>query len=264
MISFLFHDVIANGEWAASGFGGNTARRYKLDSKAFEAHLAAIGSALGGQVPQAAVTNQLPPQPGTVALTFDDGGVSAHTTIADQLERRGWRGMFFITTDFTGQPGFLSREQIQDLHRRGHAIGSHSCSHPPLFARQSYAELLQEWSGSRRALEDILGSQVSLASVPGGLYARNVAAAAAECGITALFTSEAVSNHWMVDGCTVFGRYNIQRGTRPAWVAGLAAGERVPRAVEYCRWVARKSLQQVGGPYYHRLRQSILGGSHHP
>ena len=68
--------------------------------------------------------------PSSWLITFDDGGVSALQTTADLLEKYGWRGVFFVTTDRIGTPTFLNADHVRELHRRGHVIGSHSCSHP--------------------------------------------------------------------------------------------------------------------------------------
>src|SRR5690348_12355624 len=132
--SLCYHDVIAGSAFNASGFPGAESASYKLDTVAFQRHLEAIEDEV--------MAHRHARRPGTVLdllggsqrqrgclLTFDDGGSSALTTIAPMLEDFGWRGHFFITTDYIGAPGFLTREQIVELHRRGHVIGSHSCSH---------------------------------------------------------------------------------------------------------------------------------------
>src|SRR5579884_7671 len=59
-------------------------------------------------------------------ITFDDGTRGAYALGAQGLEQHGWRGHFFVTTDWIGQNGFMEREQILDLHNRGHIIGSHT------------------------------------------------------------------------------------------------------------------------------------------
>ena len=64
-----------------------------------------------------------------VALTFDDGGASA-LDIAGMLERRGWRGHFFVTTSRIGEPGFVGPDAVRELAERGHDVGSHSHTHP--------------------------------------------------------------------------------------------------------------------------------------
>ena len=123
-LAIMYHDVVENGDFESSGFPGEGAHVYKLRREDFERHLDAIAAAT------AAVSTVRMLEGRPVLLTFDDGGVSFHHPIADLLERRGWRGHFFITTDRIGMPGFLTEAQLRELHRRGHIIGSHSCSHP--------------------------------------------------------------------------------------------------------------------------------------
>src|SRR5438552_17494630 len=125
----LYHDVIENGDWNSSGFTGPGTAKYKLRRAEFEAHLRAIAkvrnlpSITAGEL---ASTKEAFP----FLLTFDDGGKSAATCIADLLDKHGWRGHFFVTTGQIGKQGFLNGEQIRSLRNRGHVIGSHSFSHP--------------------------------------------------------------------------------------------------------------------------------------
>jgi peptidoglycan/xylan/chitin deacetylase (PgdA/CDA1 family) len=242
-ITLLYHDVAPSGKTAVTGFTGADAAIYKLELTEFQRHLDAICS--------------VAPSRSTV-LTFDDGGVSAHTYIADLLEALGWRGHFFITTNWIGKSGFLTASQIRDLHHRGHLIGSHSCSHPERMSRCSHAELSHEWKTSVDVLSQILGRQISEASVPGGYYARNVAEAAADAGIRTLFTSEPRASAHMVNGCVVFGRYTIQQGVTAATAAAIAAGRILPRWRQRLYWDFKKALKLAGGTYWLRARKWIL------
>src|SRR2546423_2779141 len=108
-IALLYHDVIDGQNFQSSGFPSAGARVYKLAREEFSRHLNAIAGA----------------NPDTL-LTFDDGGVSFYETIAPALEERGWRGYFFVATDWIGSRGFLTARQIRDLRSRGHGIGTHS------------------------------------------------------------------------------------------------------------------------------------------
>ena len=122
VFSVMYHDVVEAGAWDSSGFPGDGAAVYKLEHAEFGRHLDAIAAA-GVRVCRATE----PLVDGSAMLTFDDGGVSAHLLAAEMLEQHGWAGHFFVTTDRIGTGAFLSREQIQDLRRRGHVNGSHSC-----------------------------------------------------------------------------------------------------------------------------------------
>jgi peptidoglycan/xylan/chitin deacetylase (PgdA/CDA1 family) len=241
-LSIMYHDVVENGNYAASGFPGEGADIYKLGRKEFARQLEAIRAAGGGEV----------------LLTFDDGGVSAYDPIAGMLEQYGWRGYFFITTDWIGRQGFLNAEQIRELDQRGHVIGSHSCSHPTRMAREPWERLVAEWKGSTDRLATIIGHRVTVASVPGGYYSRRVAMAAAEAGIETLFTSEPTAAMHTVNGCRVLGRYVIMQGMGPEWAAGLATGKLVPRLRQTLLWNAKRAAKAVGGGAYLRVREAIL------
>jgi peptidoglycan/xylan/chitin deacetylase (PgdA/CDA1 family) len=239
----MYHDVVEGGNFAASGFPGRGAALYKLDRQDFAGHLKAMDEALGGR---------------EVCLTFDDGGVSAYEMIADMLEPYGWRGYFLVTTNWIGRPGFLNQEQIRELDRRGHVIGSHSCSHPARMARISWDQMLQEWKESTLRLAAIVGHRVHVASVPGGYYSRKVALAAGQAGIQTLFTSEPTARVELVEACRVVGRYAVQRGMGPEWSAGLAAGRIGPRLRQATWWKAKKVAKAFGGELYLQLRDSVL------
>ena len=85
----MYHDVVDEAGEDDSGFPTPDAARYKLEAGAFGQHLDVIASAGGDPrlITDLGSGSSLP-----LLVTFDDGGVSAHTHIAPQLELRGWRG----------------------------------------------------------------------------------------------------------------------------------------------------------------------------
>lgn len=258
-IVLLYHDVIAREHDDASGFPGAGAARYKLTPEEFRAHLDAVAAAVN-EPPL--ILPDLSPAAGTTPrwmLTFDDGGVSALTPTADLLEARGWRGHFYIPTDFIGSATFLSRPQVRELRQRGHVIGSHSCSHPERMMSCRWEQLVQEWRQSRAVLEDILGESVTTASVPGGFYSRTVALAAAEAGIKILFNSEPTTGQRRIDDCLVLGRYSLVRGTSAQAAALLAQGNSLARFRQSVTWNLKKVAKASGGRLYIRLREWLLG-----
>jgi len=193
-----------------------------------------------------------------VFITFDDGTAGAYAFGGALLEPHSWRGHFFVTTDWIGRAGYMDRNQIRDLHNRGHIIGSHSCSHPERMSRLTTSELIREWKDSCAILGDIVGLPVKVASVAGGYYSRKVAEAAASVGIQVLFTSEPISTTELVDGCLVLGRYTVQSFTPPAVTGAIAAGRRWPRWKQRALWDAKRILKAVGGESYVTLRRELL------
>jgi len=250
MIALMYHDLVSPEAPDASGFPGRDAALYKVTPDRFEAHLAAIGRvrpAIGDA--------------SDVVLTFDDGGASA-IEAADALERHGRRGYFFVTANYIGAAGFLTAAAVRDLHRRGHRVGSHSCSHPLRMAHCPAKQILREWVVSRERLEDLIGSGVQTASVPGGDYADHVASAAADAGYTLLFTSEPTAATRGVGAVTVNGRYTVQRWTSAAAAAQLAAGAWLPRSRQALAWSAKKIGKRICGAGYLRARRLVLGSAH--
>ena len=258
-INLLYHDVTPAGADDASGFAGPEAARYKLTPDEFSHHLDRIAAAVT-ELPQA-VPDNLASSGHQWTITFDDGGASASTLIADELERRNWRGWFFIATDFIGAPGFCTRDQLRDLHQRGHVIGSHSCSHPERISNCSLAQLSDEWSRSCDVLAGIVGESIVTASVPGGFYSTEVARAAARAGIKLLFNSEPTTGEGKIDGCRILGRYNVYRGMSAADAASLITSP-IRRWRQAAFWSAKKAAKTVAGPLYKAVRKRLLSQVH--
>jgi peptidoglycan/xylan/chitin deacetylase (PgdA/CDA1 family) len=259
--ALLYHDVIDGSDPDSSGLTGAGAALYKLDALAFERHLDAIARAVS-EPPATLAPPQADPPAHHWLLTFDDGGRSALQPTADLLDRRGWPGHFFVTAGRIGTRGFLSPEDILELRARGHVVGSHSWSHPARFSALSSRQMLDEWDRSIERLSSILGEAVTSASVPGGYYSHAVARAAERAGITTLFTSEPVSRARRVDGCTVLGRFSIQRHTPPARAAALALGRAAPCTAQWLAWNARKAAKRVAGDFYVTAREALLARHH--
>jgi peptidoglycan/xylan/chitin deacetylase (PgdA/CDA1 family) len=252
--TLMYHDIVARDRRESVGFPGPLAARYKLEPAAFEAHLDAVAATgLGVGTFDAAE-----PAP-AVAITFDDGGASAPLA-AELLERRGWRGQFFVTTARVGTRGFMSSGEVRELQQRGHLIGSHSHTHPTYMGRLSRAALDEEWSRSRAALGEILGAPPRTASVPGGYLSASVIEAAAAAGYELLFTSEP-SARVLERALSVRGRYTIWATTPARVAAAYARGERWACGRLWLEWNAKKLAKRASPAAYQRLRQARARGA---
>ncbi len=254
MRTLMYHDVAPGDRRDTVGFPGPLAARYKLEPQAFEAHLdaiAATGVAVGtldGEEPVPAV-----------ALTFDDGGASAPLAAA-ALERRGWRGQFFVTSSRIGTAGFMSGEQLRDLSARGHVIGSHSHTHPTYMGRLTRAQLDEEWVQSRARLAEELGGPPRTASVPGGFLSDPVVEAAAAAGYEILFSSEP-SAGVQRRGLELRGRYTIWASTPPRVAAAYAEGDRLACGRLWLEWNAKKLAKSASPSVYQALRRVRARGA---
>ena len=67
-----------------------------------------------------------------VVLTFDDSVVSHHSVVRPLLKRYGFSATFFITEGFSfhaNKQGYITWEQIAELHQDGFEIGDHTPDH---------------------------------------------------------------------------------------------------------------------------------------
>ena len=252
MRTLTYHDVVTRTRREEVGFPGALAARYKLEPSLFEQHLDSLAAAGLGVRPLDAGEPA-----GELALSFDDGGSSA-LDVADMLERRGWRGQFFITTGRLDTPGFLSGEQVAALAGRGHLVGSHSHTHPTYMGRLSAAELHDEWTHSRALLAQILGTPPRTASVPGGYLSPAVIETAADAGYELLFTSEptARARHARL---TVRGRYTIWDTTPASAASGYARGAPLACGRLWLEWNAKKLAKRINPSAYQALRRVRAG-----
>lgn len=245
--ALIYHDLVPPGAPDSAGFPGPLAARYKLDPTDFERHLAAIADtgARVGLAGEAAVD---------CAVTFDDGGSSA-LLAAELLEARGWRGHFFITSGRIGTAGFLSADEVRALAAAGHAVGSHSHSHPTYMGKLPRAAIAEEWRRSRDELGALLGTAPDSASVPGGFLADAVIEEAAAAGYTLLMTSEPRSRPQRRGALTVQGRYTIWATTSPRQAAGYASGSVRARGRLQAEWAVKRAAKTVAPGGYMVLRR---------
>jgi peptidoglycan/xylan/chitin deacetylase (PgdA/CDA1 family) len=251
--AFAYHDVTDHP--STTGFQRPAAFPYKLPVETFRQHLAVM--AAGPCAPARLITDiDLAQDAAYLVLTADDGGRSA-MTVGHELEQRGWRGHFFITTSRLGSPGFLDAAGVRALHAAGHVIGSHSHTHPNIFRELSPDRMRDEWRRSIDRLADITGAPCTTASVPGGDASLLVGRTAAAAGIRVLFTSEPTLRPARIGGCLVVGRFCPKVHTTIEYVRRLARLEAWGHAllVRRLKELARRTLPGVYRAYVRRTTQ---------
>jgi peptidoglycan/xylan/chitin deacetylase (PgdA/CDA1 family) len=249
---FCYHDVTENP--SDSGLQRNAATPFKLRPDQFSAHLEAIA----GSVARPELISEVElTRPGRhVLLTFDDGGKSA-VRVADELNRRGWRGHFFIATSLIGRRTFLDAGEIRNLRQCGHVVGTHSHTHPNIYRELEWERMVVEWRQSSDILAQILGEPCIVGSVPGGEISDQVLRSADRAGLRFLFTSEPWLHPRVVGGCWVLGRYCAKASTSAREIADLAGfqgwtGKLLVRGIKA---VARRSVPPLYRLYVSRARR---------
>ncbi len=94
---------------------------------------------------------------GAISLTFDDGYTSQYTIGVPALNELGFKGTFFLVTDFTtiGPPSWDNWRTAAGM---GHEIGSHTKTHPYLTSL-TVAGMQDEILGSQTVIDDQISSQ---------------------------------------------------------------------------------------------------------
>ncbi|NDP27151.1 MAG: polysaccharide deacetylase family protein [Flavobacterium sp.] len=247
-ISLMYHDVFHN-DIKESGFQNTGAIPYKIKSVDFEYQVSMIARYYEA--------NNL--DKNRIALTFDDGGESFYSIIAPILEKHGFKGYFFITTNCIGTQGFMNSVQIIDLHRRGHFIGTHSHTHPKNIAELPYAEIEKEWTNSVEILNNIISEKVKVASIPGGFYSRQSRIALLKNGIEMVFTSVPTKKIKHEDEVQyILGRFTIKNGIYNELIIELLKNNSVRQYYEFVKWRGLALIRSLLGNNYYLIREVLL------
>ena len=237
MIVLMYHDIVTKDD-KSSGFQNDSAFQYKVEESVFEEQVKAL-------------------QGKDVVFTFDDGGVSFITKAAPILEKYGFKGVFFIATKYIDTPGFLTVAQIQELHERGHQIGSHTHSHPANLSKGNETEIEEEWSSSIKMLSDIIGQPVHTASIPNGNGSKAVYKCAKKAGITELYTSIPTIKTKNEKGVDIVGRYVVHDSSSTEDVTRIVENKRY-RDRMYVKWLVISAAKTVLGSFYKPIKSLIV------
>ena len=233
-IVLMYHDIVTKDD-KSSGFQNESAFQYKVEVGKFEEQVKALSDRKD------------------VVFTFDDGGVSFLTIAAPILEKYGKSGVFFVSTKYIGTGGFLTKDQVKELEERGHIIGSHSHSHPDNIAALSAVEIDKEWGESARILKEILGHEVTMASIPNGYGSKEQNASAMCAGITELYTSVPTTKANSLGEQKIIGRYVVHRDMSVEDVVSIATDKNRQRKM-YLRWWVLEQAKKILGSSYDRVK----------
>lgn len=197
-VVLMYHDIYRKSP-QESGFQNATAIKYKVSAESFEKQVSAIDTYLRD--------HKLPAD--TVTFTFDDGGKSFLTEAAPILEKYGFSGIFFISTAYIGSDKFLNVDDIKELVRRGHVVGSHSHTHPERISAIGRENIQNEWKTSQFILTEILGKPSYIASIPNGYSSNAVLQAMNKASYTEIYTSAPTTRTSKFMNAQVIGRYVV-------------------------------------------------------
>ncbi len=109
----------------------------------------------------------LPSKP--VMLTFDDTDLDQFTVAKPEMDKHGFKGVFFIMTVSLGRPRYMSKAQVKQLADEGHVIGSHTWDHHNVKKYQG-DDWLTQIEKPTKTLEEITGKDIKYFAYPFGLW----------------------------------------------------------------------------------------------
>lgn len=240
-IHLMYHDVFESNI-KESGFLRKRDYPYKISAHSFEEQIQAIATFCRDK----GICQD------DVVFTFDDGGKSFYNVVAPILERYGYQGMFFISTQYIDTDTFLSKQEIIALHKRGHIIGSHAHSHKHLYSLTD-EQVVNEWKNSIDILSDILGERIRYASIPNGDVSKRVLNAISLQGVQYVYTSEPTVFVKKRDKMSIIGRYVILSESSTEYVLSLVESK-CRRNLLLMRHIVLMPIKKILGGYYVKLK----------
>ncbi len=161
--------------------------------------------------------------PKVAVITFDDITANFTRYAAPVLEELGVRANVFPIQNMTTGKAFhnlkpegveaLTEAELLELHRKGHALGSHCQSHQNL-RKISFSDARQELAESKAWLEGITGERIQTICYPIGGVDRDIVEAARSLGYTiGVSTLKGTLQFLEADRMTL-RRVNIKNDTR--------------------------------------------------
>jgi peptidoglycan/xylan/chitin deacetylase (PgdA/CDA1 family) len=127
---------------------------------------------------------QLPTKP--VMITFDDTRLDQYTLALPELNKYGFKAVFFIMTVSLGRPGYMNSEQVKQLSDEGHTIGSHTWDHQNVkkFLAEDWIKQVEKPS---KQLQTITGKKIEYFAYPFGLWNKEAIVKLKEHGFKSVF-----------------------------------------------------------------------------
>lgn len=110
---------------------------------------------------------ELPSKP--FMITFDDTDLEQFTIAKTEMDKYGFKGVYFIMTISINRPRYMSREQIKQLSDEGHVIAAHTWDHH-MVTKYTGNDWDTQMVKPRKKLEEITGKKISYFAYPFGLW----------------------------------------------------------------------------------------------
>ena len=117
-------------------------------------------------------------------ITYDDTDEEQFSIAKPEMDKYGFKGVYFIMTISINRPRYMTKEQIKQLSDEGHVVASHTWRHDrvdrylttPHIDRDSKKMVANDWDlqlvEKRKQLEDITGKEIHYFAYPFGIWSK--------------------------------------------------------------------------------------------
>lgn len=150
-----------------------TMRSYSVSPAAFAEQMKALKDGgyetiLPGQLYEYLVHGgTLPSKP--VMLTFDDTDEEQFTIGATEMQKYGFKGVYFVMTISINRPRYMSKEQLKQLSDSGHDVEAHTWDHH-MVTRYKGLDFDTQFVKPKKKVEEITGKPAEYFAYPFGLW----------------------------------------------------------------------------------------------
>ena len=126
----------------------------------------------------------------TLVLTFDDGDKSSYDIVFPELKSRGLKASFFVTTRQLNDKGFVTKENLIEMHNAGQDIQSQGHNNED-FIDSTIAQVHKSLYLSKKILEETLNKKVLFLVYPNSSFNSEVIRVAQDVGYEWALSTEA-------------------------------------------------------------------------
>ncbi len=109
----------------------------------------------------------LPAKP--VMLTFDDTDKEQFTLGATEMNKYGFKGVFFLMTIAIDKKRYMSKAELKELADSAHAVEAHTWDHH-MVTKYKGGDWDTQFVRTKKKIEEITGKQVNYFAYPFGLW----------------------------------------------------------------------------------------------
>ena len=115
-------------------------------------------------------------------ITYDDTDLEQFTVGKTEMDKHGFKGVYFIMTISIGKPRYMNKDQIRQLSDEGNVVASHTWRHDrvdkylttPHIDRDTKKIVNNDWDlqlvETRKNLENIIGKDIQYFAYPFGVW----------------------------------------------------------------------------------------------